>query len=118
MPEQVLISEKQPTEKPFPWRCPKCRQPTVTRVTVPYCCQRTHDGRDVTVEIPDLAVPRCGNCGEFVFDYVADEQIRAASRTQFSRQSEEQNGKELPDKTAEMDRVTSTATKSHDPMES
>ncbi len=82
MPEQILNSEKQPAEKPFPWRCPKCRQPTVKRVTMPYRCQRTHSGRIVTVEVPNFIVPRCSNCGEVVFDYAADEQIRAAFRTQ------------------------------------
>lgn len=81
MPEQVL-NEKQPAEKPFPWRCPNCRQLTVTRVAMPYRCQRTHRGRVVTVEVPNLTVPRCSNCGEVVFDYVADEQIRATLRTQ------------------------------------
>ncbi|HTU16539.1 MAG TPA: hypothetical protein VMG10_00625 [Gemmataceae bacterium] len=83
MPEQALSAENRPVEKPFPWRCPKCRQPTVTRVTVPYRGQRTQEGRVVTVEIPNLAVPRCSNCGEVVFDYSADEQIRAAFRNQF-----------------------------------
>ena len=73
---------KKPTEKRFPWRCPKCRQLTANRVTMPYRCQRTHDGSVVIVEVPNLAVPRCSNCGEVVFDYAADEQIRAAFRTQ------------------------------------
>jgi hypothetical protein len=80
MPEHVLSPEKQSAEKPFPWRCPKCRQLTVTRVTMPYLCQRTYDGRVLTVEVPNLAVPHCSNCGEVVFDYAADEQIRAAFR--------------------------------------
>jgi hypothetical protein len=83
MPEQVLSAEKKAAEKPFPWRCPKCRQLTVTRVTMPYRCQRTHNGCVVTVEVLHLAVPRCSNCGEILFDYAADEQIRAALRTQF-----------------------------------
>lgn len=83
MSEQVLNNEAKPAEKPFPWRCPKCRQLTVTRVTMPYSCQRTHNGRAVTVDVPNLVVPRCSNCGEVVFDYSADEQIRAALRTRF-----------------------------------
>jgi hypothetical protein len=82
MPEQVLSDEKKPAQKPFPWRCPRCRQLTVNRVTMPYRCQRTHNGQVVTVEVPNLVVPRCSNCGEVVFDYGADEQIRAAFRTQ------------------------------------
>ena len=95
MPEQVLSPEKRPAEKPFPWRCPKCHQTTVSRVTMPYHCQRTHGDRIVTVKVPNLAVPRCSNCGEVVFDYSADEQIRAAFRTQFgpveTAKSEKQN---------------------------
>jgi len=83
MPEQVLSLQNQPAEKPFPWRCPKCRQPTVTRVTMPYRCQRTLGSRVVTVEVPNLTVPRCSNCGETVFDYAADEQIRVAFWSQF-----------------------------------
>lgn len=72
-----------PLEKPFPWRCPKCRQPTVTRVAIPYSCRRKLGSRMVMVEIPTLAVPRCSNCGEIVFDIFSDEQIRVAFRTQF-----------------------------------
>lgn len=83
MHEHVLSDENHLAEKPFPWRCPKCGQPTVNRVTLPYSCQRTQNGRAVTVELPNLAVPSCANCGEIVFDYAADEQIRAALRTQF-----------------------------------
>jgi hypothetical protein len=90
MSEKVLIPEKQSAEKPFPWRCPKCRHLTVTRVTMPYRCQRNLDGCVVTVEVSKLAVPRCSNCGELVFDYSADEQIRAAFHTLFSGHAEEQ----------------------------
>lgn len=75
--------EKQLREKLFPWPCPKCRQPTVTRVMMPYGCRRKCGGRIVMVEIPNLAVPRCSECGEVVFDYTADEQIRAAFRTHY-----------------------------------
>src|SRR5438270_5800088 len=42
--------------------------------------ERLHEGRLVPVDIPDLAVPQCGNCGEMVFDYAADEQILEAVR--------------------------------------
>jgi hypothetical protein len=50
---------------------------------MPYRCQRTHNGCIVPLEVPNLAVPRCSNCGEAVFDYFADEQIRTAFRIQF-----------------------------------
>lgn len=83
MNEQVFNSEIPPAEKPFPWRCPKCHQRTVTRVTMRYHCQRYQNGRVVTLAIPDFSIPRCGNCGEMIFDYSADEQIRAASKRGF-----------------------------------
>ncbi len=50
---------------------------------MPYHCQRTLGSHVVTVEVPNLAVPRCSNCGDVVFDYAADEQIRAAFQSQF-----------------------------------
>ena len=62
-------------ERPFPWLCPRCHHKEVRRTTISYQCERFINGRDVTVEVADLAVPKCGNCGELVFDYVAEEQI-------------------------------------------
>lgn len=71
--EQVL-------ERLFPWYCPRCRRKEVQRTTIAYECQRVHDGQTITVRIPELAVPRCGNCGQLVFDYVAEAQINQAIR--------------------------------------
>jgi hypothetical protein len=50
---------------------------------MPYRCERKQNGCVVTVKVSDFAVPRCSNCGEIVFDYSADEQIRAALQAQF-----------------------------------
>jgi hypothetical protein len=36
----------------------------------------------MTVTVPELAVPRCGNCGELVFDSCAEEQINRAVQEQ------------------------------------
>ena len=65
-------------ERPFPWWCPRCRTKTVWRVTIPYQCKRKLGGESVTLEISALAVPQCANCGELVFDYVAESQINDA----------------------------------------
>jgi hypothetical protein len=76
MPEPLMsegTAEKR--TRPFPWYCPKCRRQEVTRVTIPYQCQRVHNGQSITVTLPNLSVPRCGHCGELVFDYDAEEQI-------------------------------------------
>jgi hypothetical protein len=68
--------------RPFPWFCPNCRRKEVRRVTIPYQCQLLYKGQPVTIVLPDLAVPKCSNCGELVFDYEADEQINQAFEMQ------------------------------------
>ena len=54
-------------------------------MTIPYQCQLLYKGRPVTVVLANLAVPRCGNCGELVFDYEADDQINQAFEAQTRR---------------------------------
>ncbi|MBI2806483.1 MAG: hypothetical protein HYX68_15995 [Planctomycetes bacterium] len=43
-----------------------------------YQTERLHEGCLVAVDIPNLEVPKCANCGEQVFNYTTDEQILAA----------------------------------------
>jgi hypothetical protein len=64
--------------RPFPWYCPRCREKEVRRETIPYQCERVVNGQPITVKVAQLAVPRCGNCGELVFDYAAEGQINQA----------------------------------------
>lgn len=83
MPEQ----QRQPKsdlerQRPFPWHCPKCRRKEVRLAIVSYRCDAAHDGRLYSVTVPELNVPRCGHCGELVFNYPADEQVRQALRSQ------------------------------------
>jgi putative zinc finger/helix-turn-helix YgiT family protein len=47
---------------------------------VPYTTQIDHDCRKYTVTIPDLVVPKCGNCGTIVLDEEANRRISAAFR--------------------------------------
>jgi len=68
--------------RPFPWFCPNCRRKEVRRAIIPYECQLPYKGHLVTVVLANLAVPKCGHCGELVFDYEADEQINQAFRAQ------------------------------------
>lgn len=68
------------SDKIFPWFCPECGRQEVRPANLPYSTEVKHDGRLYTVEIPDLIVPRCGACGELVFDNQADEQISRALR--------------------------------------
>ena len=74
-------SEKS-TGRPFPWRCPECGKKGVRLAVVAHTSQIKHDGRLYVVEVPKLRVPRCGECGELVFDNVADDQIANALREQ------------------------------------
>jgi hypothetical protein len=74
------VGQTQAPERPFPWFCPRCRRQEVWRETIAYECQREVRGEPVTVAVADLAVPRCRNCGELVFDYVAEEQINRVCR--------------------------------------
>lgn len=66
--------------RPFPWHCPRCRKKEVRPATVHYRAEGLYEGRPVTAELQGLVVPQCGNCGEMIFNYAADEQIREAIR--------------------------------------
>jgi putative zinc finger/helix-turn-helix YgiT family protein len=74
----------------FPWRCPACGKKEVRRASVPYSAQIKHDGQLHTVAMQGLCVPKCGACGELVFDNDADEQIARALRSQLGLLSGEQ----------------------------
>ena len=78
------MTSEEPIQKParpFPWYCPKCRRKEVRRVTIPYECERRLNGQPITVVVPNLSVPRCGHCGELIFDYEAEEQLKQACET-------------------------------------
>ena len=81
MPEHSTPTEPAQTMgRPFPWFCSRCRRKEVWRTKIPYQCQRFYRDQPITVVIPELAVPKCANCGELEFDYVAEEQINQAYR--------------------------------------
>jgi putative zinc finger/helix-turn-helix YgiT family protein len=67
-------------DKPFPWRCPKCRRSEVYRDTLSQTREIRHDGRLYKVCVPRLQVPRCRACAEIVFENIADEQFARALR--------------------------------------
>jgi hypothetical protein len=67
---------------PFPWYCPNCRQKEVRRATILYQCQRYFQGQPITVVLPALEVPRCGNCVELVITYETEDQINLAYQAQ------------------------------------
>ncbi len=86
-------------EKPFPWKCGKCRERTVEPATVDYSTTIEHDGRAYEVSVPELPVARCQNCGEIVLDDDANRRISETFRAQLGlltpariRQSRERLG--------------------------
>ena len=84
-PENAQPAEaNEPRDKPFPWRCPECHKREVRPATVPHTSQIKYEGRLHSVEIPQLRVPRCGACGELVFDNDADSQIASALRNKLA----------------------------------
>jgi len=83
MPEPTTCAgPAQTPARQFPWFCPHCRRKEVRRAAIPYQCQRVYNGQPITIVLAKLAVPRCDNCGELVFDYEADEQLRQAYKDQ------------------------------------
>jgi hypothetical protein len=82
MPEAETNGVNQPAGRPFPWHCPRCRRKEVRPAEVPYHAECLYEGRVIEVDIPRLVVPRCGHCGELMFDYSADDQIREAVEAQ------------------------------------
>ncbi len=73
-------SDREPVDRPFPWRCPACLKREVAPAVIAYTADIKHDGTLHAVEIPALEVPRCQACGELVFSTDVDEQINTALR--------------------------------------
>src|ERR1700681_3272289 len=93
MPEPLTCpGPAQTPARPFPWFCPYCRRKEVRRTPIPYQCPRFHNGQPITIVVAKLAVPRCDNCGEMVFDYLAEEQVNQAYRAQTRGLDEGTNG--------------------------
>jgi putative zinc finger/helix-turn-helix YgiT family protein len=73
---------REPGNRPFPWRCPKCMAREVWPDEISYRTEVSHDGRVYDVDVPKLSVPKCRSCGEVLFGDDADSQITAALRLQ------------------------------------
>ncbi len=60
-------------------KCTHCRQRAVSSVTLPsYVTEMEHDGRKYRVELTDLRVLKCSNCGELVLDDEAYDRLFSA----------------------------------------
>jgi putative zinc finger/helix-turn-helix YgiT family protein len=69
-------------DRPFPWRCTKCKAKAVYPQATDYTVTVKHDGRPYTIRIPDLSIPTCRNCGEQTFAVGDDDRIVAGLRAQ------------------------------------
>jgi putative zinc finger/helix-turn-helix YgiT family protein len=49
--------------RPFPWKCPHCRERAVNDVVADYETDIEHDGRVYHVLVKDLSFLQCGKCG-------------------------------------------------------
>lgn len=76
--------------RPFPWRCPNCREKDVHGVVIAHTTQVKHDGRLYDVYVPELDAAKCRSCGELLFDDSAGEQIAGALRKQLRLLTAEQ----------------------------
>jgi hypothetical protein len=92
MPELQTTRPSPSRGRPFPWFCPRCRRKEVRPAKVPYHGVRTCEGRDYTVDVPELIVPQCGNCKELVFNYTAEEQIEQALQALTGKTGTEADG--------------------------
>jgi len=65
-------------KKPFPWKCPVCKEKAVREAIVNKVVEMEHDGRTYSVKVDGLKTPKCDNCGEDCPDAEAYEQITLA----------------------------------------
>lgn len=64
----------------FAKKCGTCRQRTMEIATIPYSAKFDHDGRKYEVQVSDLSVPKCANCGTLSFDRDAELRLEAEFR--------------------------------------
>ncbi len=69
-------------DRPYPWRCVECKADEVYPQVTDYTTTVKHDGRSYTIQIPDLAIPTCRNCGDQTFTIAGDDRVFAALRVQ------------------------------------
>ena len=68
------------TEKPFPWKCPKCHQKAVRKVVRDYAGNIEHDGREYAITIPSIEIACCENCDTIVLTDSVNDAIDQALR--------------------------------------
>ena len=75
-----MTRAKRTNDRPFPWRCGSCGEKEVYRTATSYKTSIKYDAREYEVDIPNLDLCKCANCGEVIFDNDAGHQINLALR--------------------------------------
>jgi putative zinc finger/helix-turn-helix YgiT family protein len=67
-------------QKPFPWKCPVCREKKVSPVRTNYSLAVEHDGRAYEVTVHDVELPTCSQCGEVIVTHDVSARVSAELR--------------------------------------
>ncbi len=73
--------QREPMERPFPWRCSDCFTYTVVPTVIDYTAKVKQDGVIHELHLPGIEVPRCQTCGGLTITTAVDEQINDALRS-------------------------------------
>jgi putative zinc finger/helix-turn-helix YgiT family protein len=72
------MNKNNAAKKPFPWKCPVCKEKAVREAIVNHLVEMEHDGRTYSVKVDGLKTPKCDKCGQICPDAEAYEQITLA----------------------------------------
>src|SRR5436305_3122917 len=73
--------QREPKERPFPWRCSDCFTHTVVPTVMDYTAKVKQDGVIHELHLPGIEVPRCQTCGETYYSTEVDERVNDALRS-------------------------------------
>jgi putative zinc finger/helix-turn-helix YgiT family protein len=74
-------NQREPMERPFPWRCSDCFTLTVVPTVIDYTARVKQDGVVHELHLPGIEVPRCQTCGALTCTTAVDELVNDALRS-------------------------------------
>jgi putative zinc finger/helix-turn-helix YgiT family protein len=72
--------QREPKERPFPWRCSDCFTYTVVPTVTDYTAKVKQDGVVHELYLPGIEIPRCQTCGGLTITSTVDELVNDALR--------------------------------------
>src|SRR5260370_26220780 len=73
--------QREPRERPLPWRCSDCFTQTVVPTVIDYVAKVKQDGVIHELRLPGIEVPRCQSCGALTITTAVDERVNDALRS-------------------------------------